>query len=230
MASMFTSRLPGAAGVTALEDSAGRRDILVNSCSALPLEATTVAEVLEEAGRMDDAVVIFTADHGEELWARDRTGHGLSMHHSETDIPLILFGVGVPAGRREELVRGLDVAPTILELAGVEPPASFTGVSLLGRSSAPLPAVSEDIAYGFETKALEYEGWKVEVDRCGVPVELYDRHTDPGQTRSLVEAEAGRSAALADQLATILAASDPADRRGLDIDEQTKEQLRSLGY
>lgn len=188
---------------------------------------------LEESGQLARTLVVFTADHGEGLYDRNGVGHGTSMHCEETDIPLILFGPGVPAGRVDELASGLDIAPTILDLAGVEIPGEFDGHSLLGsreREHAAIVGLSEDVAYGREQKSLEVEGWKVIVDHEGRPTGLYDRIEDPGERQNLLAEDPGRASTLAAQLHAILVGAGNREREVLEIDDATREQLRTLGY
>ena len=90
---------------------------------------------LEELGVADDTLVVFTSDHGEELYDHNRYFfHGASIHDSTLRLPLVISGPGIPAGRRlPDLTRNIDVAPTVLELLGLPPDPGHEG-----RSVAPL--------------------------------------------------------------------------------------------
>src|SRR6185295_5770104 len=84
-----------------------------------------------------NTIVVFTSDHGEGL--EDHPGVAHSRHHgnllyrSQTQVPLIVFGPGakklVPH-RVPQLVRSIDIAPTILDFAGAAFPAPPAGESL----------------------------------------------------------------------------------------------------
>lgn len=91
-----------------------------------------ILQALDEKGYLDDAVVIFTSDHGDALGDH---GHSQkwTMYDIITRMPTIVWSPGrFPGGRRvDELCSWMDLGPTILELAGVEPPASFEAESLL---------------------------------------------------------------------------------------------------
>lgn len=78
-------------------------------------------EGLREMGRPpEEALVVFTADHGEHLGeAGYYYKHGPSLHDAALRVPLIVAGPGIAAGLRDELVELQDVAPTVLELVGV---------------------------------------------------------------------------------------------------------------
>ncbi len=91
-----------------------------------------VLQSLEAKGYLEDAVVIFTSDHGDALG-----DHGHSQKWTMYDIivhmPAIVWAPGRFAGGRtvDGLCQLMDLGPTILELAGVEPPESFEAESLL---------------------------------------------------------------------------------------------------
>jgi arylsulfatase A-like enzyme len=88
-------------------------------------------ESLDRNGYLDNSVVIFTSDHGDCL-----SDHGHSqkwtMYDLITQIPLIIWSPGrYPAGKVvDALCQQMDLGPTILELANVEPPPTLEAVSL----------------------------------------------------------------------------------------------------
>jgi hypothetical protein len=93
------------------------------------------------------AVVALTADHGESLGEHGCWGHGPSLFQTEVAVPLILRGPGVPAGEVTEPVQLVDLPPTLLDLAGVEPGPGQLGRSLL-RGGSDLPIVSATFSTG----------------------------------------------------------------------------------
>jgi arylsulfatase A-like enzyme len=100
-----------------------------------------ILDALEARGRLDNTIVIFTSDHGDNLG-----DHGLSQkwapYEEVTRVPLIVHAPNRFAGGRkvQEMVQLFDLGPTILEWAGLTPDASFEAISLN-------PALTED---GFE--------------------------------------------------------------------------------
>ncbi|HEY8518228.1 MAG TPA: sulfatase [Candidatus Binatia bacterium] len=76
---------------------------------------------LDALGRRDDTVVIVTADHGEALGENGLLGHNWFATEPVLRIPLLIRAPGrVPAGARvSSLVSLVDLAPTVLDLAGV---------------------------------------------------------------------------------------------------------------
>jgi arylsulfatase len=91
-----------------------------------------ILETLEEKGYLENSVVIFTSDHGDCL-----TDHGHSqkwtMYDTITRVPTIVWSPErFEGGRRVDgLCQWMDLGPTILEMAGVEPPATMEAMSLL---------------------------------------------------------------------------------------------------
>jgi arylsulfatase A-like enzyme len=87
---------------------------------------------LEETGILEDSVVIFSSDHGDSLG-----DHGLvekwTMYDSSVRVPLVVWSPDRYKGGRkvESLTQWFDIGPTILELAGLEPPAKMEAESLI---------------------------------------------------------------------------------------------------
>ena len=216
-----------------------------------------VLTALEAHGIWDEALVIVTADHGEEFFEHGAKGHKHNLHAETTRVPLIVKYPGQRAGRRDaRLVSGVDLVPTILEQVGAEADFPVHGLSLL----APPPA---ERAILFELRALEYtreargevtrqgrrwsalrEGdWKLvwsgpDGEAAPPPEdggELFDVRRDPGELRSLGSApDERRSQLLRSFEAEIARARRDAARyrRGGEatLSPAEREQLEALGY
>ena len=84
-----------------------------------------------ELAPLDEALLIFTADHGESLLERPWWfTHGYQVWEELVRVPLLIRGPGVTPGRRTERVSGIDIAPTVLAAAGVAAPPSMSGIDL----------------------------------------------------------------------------------------------------
>ena len=168
-----------------------------------------VGELLDRArqlGLLDDALVIFTADHGESLGEHGSWfEHGPLPYNSTARVPLLVVGTGVAAGRRvERPVELVDLYPTLREM--VTPRQEVKGLegqSLLPwlRDGAPREAVASQFRYSYSEagerphyfRSVQDGGWKlVQAFRrrgrqAGVPGgwELYDLARDPGETANL---------------------------------------------
>lgn len=95
------------------------------ACAAVDQGLAQVVAALEEVG----GAMIVTADHGncETMWDDDTNGPHTA--HTTNLVPVILFGG--PEGARLASGRLADLAPTLLELMGLDKPAEMTGESLI---------------------------------------------------------------------------------------------------
>jgi arylsulfatase A-like enzyme len=206
---------------------------------------------MERRGLLDHAIVVVTADHGEEFLEHERISHDAALYDETVHIPLGVVAPG--AGRRDvrDVVSLVDVAPTVLELAGVPVPATFAGRSFhdlvipryggwLARvfasdGDARTAFLEQDKATvrgtGNHRRALVAERRKVIEDRDGT-TEFYDLETDPGERRAdALGAEDRRH--LLDSLRAVQAAVERnavTPRVDDEVGEAAKERLRALGY
>jgi len=109
----------------------------------------SLIEALRASGDLEDTIVVLTADHGEHLGEHHLLDHQYSLYQDLIHVPLVLRAEGVvEPGRDSRPVSGVDLYPTLLELAGVEAPSGLhtSAVSLLEplatrRRVAEVPAV-----------------------------------------------------------------------------------------
>ena len=97
----------------------------------------SVGEILAELKRLkldNNTIVIFTSDHGSLLGDHGLSGKWL-MYENSIRVPFILYDPrlepSLAAGRRSEMVLGIDIAPTILSLSGIKPPDAMQGQDLM---------------------------------------------------------------------------------------------------
>lgn len=116
-------------GITDLEWT---RAQYLGAVSYLDSEIGRLIDRLKEYGIWEGTTLAFTADHGEALGEHDIFFRHRGLYDEVTHVPLILRSPDLPDGIRvSRLVSGLDVMPTILELAGLEGPDSMRGRSLV---------------------------------------------------------------------------------------------------
>jgi arylsulfatase A-like enzyme len=85
---------------------------------------------LEQAGLLENTLLVITSDHGEEFLEHGFYGHGATPYEEVVRVPLLFHGAGVPGGRRLDFPVGLvDLMPTLLELAGAPVPPGVMGRS-----------------------------------------------------------------------------------------------------
>ncbi len=188
---------------------------------------------LKDLGVLENAYLVVTSDHGEAFLEHGFVAHGANVHREVVDVPLVVVGPDVPAGRRlANPVPMVDLMPTLLGLLGVAP----TGAEM-GRSQAalvrgepepppePRPIYSEAWAerayraHGFDlvpqpTLALQLGDRKLVRARTGkggddaFRYELYDLARDPLETEDLF----ARDPAAADDLIRLLRRYDMATK------------------
>ncbi len=119
---------------------------------------------LEERGRLDDTLVVFTADHGEEFLEHMLFGHGDTLYEEAVRIPLLMrWPAGVPEQATIDVqVSLVDLAPTILDFCELPIPSGVWGTSLRG-ALAGEPGDLESRALPLERSYLQ-PGRKLRLD------------------------------------------------------------------
>jgi hypothetical protein len=146
-------------------------------------------EALKQEGLWDRAVVILTGDHGEAFGEHGDTSHGQTLYDEVIAVPLLIRIPGRAPERRSETFSLLDLEPLIMRMTG--------GLSADPFEGAPRTAVSVLYGPARERLGAVMDGpWKLIVHRDTFCRELYDRASDPGETRNLIDAEPARAAEL----------------------------------
>jgi len=172
-------------------------------------------DALRRLDLWDATIVAVFSDHGEELWDHRGFGHGHVVYEEMVRVPLVLR---VP--RSSPGVRGLartgietaaigliDVAPTILDLAGIPIPPTFQGVSFAQRTGPDAAArgglLTEATLYGGELKSYVEGDWKLVFDVFLGRRSLYDLRQDPAERHDLAGEQPERADDLLRKLAEI---------------------------
>ncbi|MCH2184500.1 sulfatase, partial [Myxococcota bacterium] len=90
-------------------------------------------ETIERTQDNRETLVVLTADHGDEFFEHGGMGHGFSLYEEVVHVPLVLVHPRIPSQRIAKPVSLVDLAPTLLDLLGLEAEPDMDGVSL-GRS------------------------------------------------------------------------------------------------
>jgi choline-sulfatase len=191
---------------------------------------------LEERDLFRQLLVVLTSDHGEELFDHDSFEHGHSVYQELLHVPLVVWGPSVRSGREAMPVSVIDISPTILEAVGVSGESGFLSRSVWSRLTAgdrlsPRPLVAEGILYGSERKAIIEWPLKLELDVAGDSSRLFHLESDPEERTDLAASEVEAVRHLEERLHSLLAAARSGEApEEVELDEETLEELRSLGY
>lgn len=123
-------------------------------------------DALKKAGRYDDALIIVTADHGEEFFEHGNRGHRVSLFDEVLHIPLLIRD---PRHLEAQIVQTqvgqTDLMPTILSYAGLPIPDTVTGrdlsPALRGEPLESKPVLSSLMQHHPEHGYLFVESWRV---------------------------------------------------------------------
>ncbi len=150
-----------------------------------------ILTALRESGKADNTIVVFTADHGENMAAFGLVTKHISFYENTVNIPMAVYDPAKPERRgvnHDRLVSNLDIFPTLCELAGIEPPPELPGSSILQGQGAGY-VVSEWVSEYFNTispgRMLADKTHKYVHFLEGNGEELYDLANDPGEKHNL---------------------------------------------
>ena len=189
----------------------------------------TFLDFLKKQGLYDRAVIVVLSDHGEGLMDHGEQEHGVFLYREALQVPLIIkLPQGEKRGRIDAPVQLVDVMPTILDAAGINPPAGIRGISLL-RDSAPARTV-----YGESLYPRIHLGWSdlrsivsgsshfIEAPRA----ELYDLGHDDRERHDRASTDRRTAAALRDELQRYGSQFTAPEA----IDPEEAKKLAALGY
>lgn len=190
---------------------------------------------LKSKGLSDQSILVIAADHGEALGDHGEQTHGLFLYDATLHVPLIVRLPGPQqAGKSVATrVRLADIAPTVLQAAGLTVPAAVQGESLLNASvDRPAYAETEYPHRGFGWASLA--SWRADrflFVRAPRP-ELYDQITDAASLGNLVSTRGRVADAMDRELRDFFQRSSgaaPTDTRATS-DPEVAARLAALGY
>lgn len=199
-------------------------------------------DALSRRNLLEDTVIVFTADHGEEFWDHGSVGHGHNVFQELLHIPMIVHAPGLESARIDEPVGLVDVVPTVLDALDAPLPDDLSGQSML-----PLLAAEDSLAPRYAVSGF-MDGWRTIligryklIHRTASRFALYDLDRDPNE-----DTDVARDRPIATRLArgmlgmTLARSSDPVASRAREpgrhrpeatqVDAELEEQLRALGY
>jgi arylsulfatase A-like enzyme len=193
---------------------------------------------LDGLGLSDRATFVVTGTTGIDLQQHGAFG-AVSLHSTVTRVPLFIKLPGAhAAGPVDKVVELIDLMPTLLELSGVEAPQGVQGASLVpimdGAGRPPYIAFSESLHLG-EQRAVAMGGVRMLTSNEEGVASLFDLTTDPSELTDIAEGGADRVKVLSQHLEAwskmvSVVSLDPERRTEEELDDETLEQLKSLGY
>lgn len=208
---------------------------------------------LDRLGLSSRTLIVVTADHGEEFGEHGGEGHGRTLYHEVTDVPLLIippFRLDAPAVI-ETPVSSIDIFPTVLDLVGLPPLPAAEGQSLRPLIEAAIggtqptagpsrPVFAElDRSWGergappnrLASVTTDDERLIRALDRPE-PVQLFALSTDPMERSNAASADSATRERLDAMLSDHLArpTSPWGAAKPVQMDRLSLEQLRALGY
>ncbi len=197
---------------------------------------------LEVEELLDESLVVFVADHGEEFLDHDSVLHGYTLYEEQLRIPLMIRHPELPARRISRLSRQVDVLPTLLELLGIAIPEPLQGESLATLMKAEqspdvgdeAPVFAEASLRAVRTVALDsYSrgGWKLIETR--VPEarrQLFNLRDDPQERHDRFASEPEVAERMSAELKRFRDALPVGRGEAVPLSEAEIRELQSLGY
>jgi arylsulfatase A-like enzyme len=197
-------------------------------------------ESLEQMGVFGNTLLVVLSDHGEEFGEHGKFNHE-QIYQELLHVPLIFRFPPAqrpdrPGLRVDNVVRLIDVLPTVLDALSLPVPEALPGQSLLRlvqRGEVPeVKVLSSKRETG--RQALRLRNWKLILSSTSAP-ELYNLRADPQEKRDLAEQQPGRLAKLMHELDELLQTSrrlrpEAGETTPFELDAETTKRLRALGY
>jgi arylsulfatase A-like enzyme/Tfp pilus assembly protein PilF len=202
---------------------------------------------LRTHGLYQSSIIAVMADHGEAFGEHGERTHGVFLYDETIHVPLLFKLPGeVPSGKNLDFRVGLiDVAPTLLQAAGIAIPAEMQGASLLramqlarmhSRSTEPIeedaPAYAET---DYPRRAFDWS--PLRSLRSGKYLyiqapsrELYNQSSDPGALQNLAPVNQAVTETMGSQLEQFRRETTQSLAEVAKPDPEQVEKLRALGY
>jgi arylsulfatase A-like enzyme len=210
-------------------------------------------EKLESLGLKDKTLIVLTGDHGEGLGAHKELTHGQFLFDTTVLVPLIMHHPRLPRGKQVDgMVKTLDIMPTILDFVDLPAPPDTQGISLLPalkKGAHEEPALLETMLPYYETedthdipvkitglRTLEWKLVYVTLEKeTGEEYvgQLYHIKRDPFEMLDVFDENRDTFNELMNQMIALTrkySPKGPPKLTSMEMDTQTKEKLKSLGY
>jgi arylsulfatase A-like enzyme len=195
---------------------------------------------LKERGLYDNTMIVITNDHGEAFGEKHLVMHGNSTYQNLIHVGLLIkYPKGAQKGVVESPVSLIDVAPTVLSVAGLDIPKNVQGRNLLDPSAMePREIFSESYACpvmqpkdctGICTSKAAFTWPNKLITSSTGRYEVYDLAQDPNENKNLGgHTDLGRKLGM--ELSHWVHAMPVQAQQQLKLDSEGLRRLKSLGY
>jgi arylsulfatase A-like enzyme len=192
---------------------------------------------LNEAGLLQDTLIVICGDHGESLGEHGEDTHTIFLYDATTRVPFLVHLPGQREARRvKETVGLVDIAPTVRDLCGLDSAPACDGVSLRplleGRPWSERPVYIESLealfSFGWAPLYARVEGHYKFI--LAPRPELYDVAQDPTELNNICSKQPERARLMKEALQARLKAAQPAQGEKVQINSEEMKSLQSLGY
>ena len=197
-------------------------------------QLTRILEKLQGMGVLEDSLIIVTSDHGEEFMDHGLLKHGFQLYRETVEVPLIVHGPRfLRPGRERRVVSAIDIAPTMLGISGIAVPDHMLGTNLFAEPNGE-PAMFCTHFVNQSKRGMRYGRWKVVEDLHEDTMEVYDLARDSRETSDLSDDLPPEWPDVWSRYQQALKRHAPREseprRDSPEMDEETREQLKALGY
>lgn len=196
-------------------------------------------DYLEQSGLAENTAIVLVADHGEEFQEHGGSMHRRTLFEEVLRVPLIIKVPGLPSGRVSTSVSIVDVAPTLLELAGIAPSPAYVGTSLVpalrGERMAPRPHTALLSEPKIKLEVLIQGNWKLIHDHKQGRTQLFNLVNDPLEQDDLASSQRQLCKSMRHKMAELRRAaseqSGPEQRAApIQLNQADLSTLKGLGY
>jgi hypothetical protein len=205
---------------------------------------------LQDAGLYKDSLIIITSDHGEEFMEHGAFSHWQLYYRPNLHVPLIMHVPGYAGDKIsiDELVKSIDLLPTILDITGLPPQQKVQGKSLLPlvkqqKSSFPAflrkvfsPPEEAETASFAENHAqtadwtIIHDGFQMISLNNFFEVELFNLKADPLAQKDIARGNGSLIEQLLLRYNELYSTKPIFTESSLELDQKNRKQLEALGY
>jgi arylsulfatase A-like enzyme len=214
-------------------DIAYTDDPYLGEIAYMDLQIGLLIKHLKEMGQWDRTLIILTGDHGESRGRHGENSHGFFCYNATTHVPLILskpvWGT-TSSARIDYPVESIDIVPTICDLLQIEKPTELKGINLFRDeprtiySEAMIPFEDNYCSPVIRLKNNDYSVYH------SSQWELYDLQEDPEEHHNLFNKRGTRGDRLVQHLQDIKLNIGSNNSEEVQLDQETIDLLKSLGY